>query len=476
MSNTPRRISELVPDARPANRGTARGAQMLRGSLARFGAGRSILIDRAGRVIAGNKTVEQALRAGITGLLVVPSDGKQLVAVQRTDLDLDQPEVRAFAVADNRVQEVDLEWAADVLAELEKEVDLAAFWTDEELDELLGELREQEEAAAAGEEPAPRVELAAELEAKWQTARGQLWLVPSKRTPGLAHRILCGDATSREDVAALFAGQAAALVNTDPPYGVSYVSGKTGSIANDDLRGDRLVALLRGALGLACEFSRDTAAFYIWHASSTRPEFDFALKAAGLEEKQYLTWVKDHFVLGHADYQWQTELCYYAQKAGHTAAFHGDRRQSTAWRIAAVRGGDQVQVANGLRILDGNGAELVVAARAPRGKRLRVFRLQAGESIVVSAGSRASDAWQVSHDRSEQAHPNQKPSELAARALLNSSLPRETVYDCFGGSGFTLLGAELVGRAACIMELDPKFVAVQLDRMRALGLEPRRAQ
>jgi len=87
--NAPRRVADLVLDDRNANRGTARGGGMLQDSLQRFGAGRSVLIDREGRVIAGNKTVERARALGLDRLLVVPSNGRQLVAVQRTDLDLE---------------------------------------------------------------------------------------------------------------------------------------------------------------------------------------------------------------------------------------------------------------------------------------------------------------------------------------------------------------------------------------------------
>jgi DNA modification methylase len=474
-TKTPRRVADLILDDKNANLGTERGAGMLRQSLERFGAGRSILVDREGRIIAGNKTVERARAAGIDKLVVVPSDGRSLVAVQRTDLSLDDPEARALAIADNRVQEVDLVWDPEVLAELGRDVDLGAFFDQGELEELLGvggtEEGARQEKAGAKEAPTDR---AGELQTKWETRRGQVWGIPSRRSPGLIHRVMCGDATVREDVQRLFAGARANLVNTDPPYGVSYESARTGSIANDDLRGDRLIALLRGALGHAVVMTEADAAFYIWHASSTRAEFDYAIKAAGLEEKQYITWVKDSFVLGHADYHWQTEPCYYAQRAGTTAAFHGDRAQSTAWRLSRAEAAGGVEIANGVRLLDGAGAELILAPKVAKGKKLRVFRLADGETLLVRGRGDAArtTAWMVTHDRAGQLHPNQKPAELAVRAIENSTMPAGVVYDCFGGAGFTLIGAELTGRAALIMELDPKFVAVELERVAEMGLAP----
>lgn len=102
-------ISDFIPDASNANRGTERGRALLEQSLRQYGAGRSILVDKAGRVIAGNKTLETAAEIGLDDVIVVQTDGKQIVAVQRMDLDLANDEAaRMLAYADNRTSEVDL--------------------------------------------------------------------------------------------------------------------------------------------------------------------------------------------------------------------------------------------------------------------------------------------------------------------------------------------------------------------------------
>jgi hypothetical protein len=109
-------------------------------SLARFGAGRSILLDKNGVVIAGNKTVEQARAAGMTKLHVVQSDGTGLVAVQRTDLDLSvDGTARALGIADNRTAEVDLTWDPTILDQLRKDDPsaLVDLFTDAEVAELV---------------------------------------------------------------------------------------------------------------------------------------------------------------------------------------------------------------------------------------------------------------------------------------------------------------------------------------------------
>jgi hypothetical protein len=105
------RVTDLTPDARNANVGTTRGRALLGQSLRRYGAGRSILADRHGQIIAGNKTLEHAAALQMP-IRVVETDGSELVVVRRTDLDLVQDHrARELALADNRVAELDLAWA-----------------------------------------------------------------------------------------------------------------------------------------------------------------------------------------------------------------------------------------------------------------------------------------------------------------------------------------------------------------------------
>lgn len=122
---TIQKLSDLTPDDANLNDGTERGRYMLSKSLEMNGAGRSILVDKDGKVIAGNKTLEVAADIGIDEIIVVPSDGKKLVVVQRTDLSMDDPDdkrARVLAFADNRVGQVDLAWnVAGVLAAAQQE-------------------------------------------------------------------------------------------------------------------------------------------------------------------------------------------------------------------------------------------------------------------------------------------------------------------------------------------------------------------
>ena len=131
-------LDDLQPDPLNANRGTDRGREALRRSLHTYGAGRSIVIDKRGRILGGHKTVEQAKHLGLP-VTVVPTTGETLVVVQRVDLDVrTDPRAQALALADNRVAELDLDWDPAVLRQLEQAgVALEAFWTPEEFARLL---------------------------------------------------------------------------------------------------------------------------------------------------------------------------------------------------------------------------------------------------------------------------------------------------------------------------------------------------
>lgn len=127
-------IRDLKPDRVNANKGTNRGRAMLETSVRRYGAGRSVLADKNNKIIAGNKTLEAAEHAGVEEIIIVPSDGKQLVVVQRTDLDLDTDvEAKELGVVDNQAGAVGLSWDATNLQELERQgVDMRQFFREPE--------------------------------------------------------------------------------------------------------------------------------------------------------------------------------------------------------------------------------------------------------------------------------------------------------------------------------------------------------
>lgn len=109
------KVHDLIQDDRNLNKGTERGQQLIEKSLRQFGAGRSILVDKNNRIIAGNKTHANAEAAGIDDAVIVETDGTKLVVVKRTDIDLDSKQGREMALADNATVKVDLDWDTDAL-------------------------------------------------------------------------------------------------------------------------------------------------------------------------------------------------------------------------------------------------------------------------------------------------------------------------------------------------------------------------
>ena len=118
MSQKRIKLTDLIPDDCNFNKGTDLGRELLDKSWRELGAGRSILLDKNNRIVAGNKTVEQALLSGFTKVRIIDSDGKNLIAVLRTDVDLDSPQGRKLALADNSVTQADLVWDDKKLADM----------------------------------------------------------------------------------------------------------------------------------------------------------------------------------------------------------------------------------------------------------------------------------------------------------------------------------------------------------------------
>ena len=396
----PATLSDLVLDPHNANRGTSRGRQLLGESLKAYGAGRSVVLDRLARVIAGNKTVEQA-RALNLPLRVVSTDGKELVAVLRRDLDLEQdPAARALAINDNRVAELDLEWDSSVLSDLRTQgLDLGGLWSDREWAELMGEAAQTNPAEDRVLEPGATT-----------IQRGDLFQLNG-------HRLLCGDATDLTDVTRLLGSHVPSLMCTDPPYGVNYQANwrhlvypkqrtAVGGVLNDD----------QASWSDAFRHFPGTV-IYAWHAGVRSAEAATALRAADFELRAQIIWVKSHFVLSRGAYHYGHEPCFYAVRRGSRANWCGDRTQSTVWSVPNLN---------------------------PMG------------------GTR-------SDENTPTGHSTQKPVRLFEIPILNHTAPGDAVYDPFVGSGSTLIAADKTSRIALVMDLDPRYVQVALDRWEAFS-------
>lgn len=371
-----------------------------------------------------------------------------------------EEEELADLTADNRIAEL-AENDEEMLAEILAEINLSDLpteitgYTEDDLDSILGSIIDEVE------DPEPQNQ-----DTEYQqplppmSKPGDLWILGP-------HRLICGDATDEPTIERLMDGQKAAMVHTDPPYGVSYEtqSGNFAMIKNDDKTHDDLYyTLLLPAFNNYRKHTIPQAAFYIWHASSTRRDFEDAMVAAGLVEKQYIIWVKNGITLGRSDYQWAHEPCFYAGKEGESPNFYGDRAQHTVWRVTTQQDGSMMTVlGSGIVLTDGTGGKLCITDKPPKGKKYRYVRMEQGKPIDLFQDDRMQTVWEVSREANP-LHPTQKPVEIPVRAIENSSQPGDIVLDFFGGSGSTLMGAELTGRRCFSTELDPVYCDVIISR------------
>jgi DNA modification methylase len=426
-----------------------RQREALRGSLDELGWVQQVLVNRTtGNIVDGHARLEEALRANAP---TVP-----VLYVELT------PEEEALALA--TIDPI----AGMAVTDQAKLAELVAGITidDDALRSLLAGLTGTTKDGLTDPDEIPDPSPSTRLQT------GEMWALGN-------HRLFIGSSLEETSYKRLLGSRKAGLVHTDPPYGVAYMSssGKHEAIENDELTGDKLVDFLAVAFTRMARHTEPSAAWYIWHATANRDEFAWAMKRAGVAERQYLMWVKPSPTLGHGDYQQSYEPCFYAARDGFEPTFMAGRDQQTVWHAATrTSAGKGATIGNGILITDGDGRQLWIQAAGPKGRKLRTVRLEAGDELELADPGAESDAWFVGRDHRPE-HPTQKPVELAARAIRNSSRPGDIILDPFAGSGSTLIAAEQLERAAYLIELEPRYAQITIDRWQAFtGQEARRVQ
>jgi len=377
MRTAKRKVTELHQDPANARLHGEKNLAAIKASLARFGQQKPVVIDANGIVRAGNGTLAAARALGWATVDVVESE-------------LSEAELIAYGIADNRTAEL-AEWDEEVLERVlsfvaEEEPGLEGTGFDaEDLDAFRQGDMFNEEPAEAGdppEEPASRP--------------GDLWHLG-------AHRLLCGDSTSPDDVGRLLGKDVPQLMVTDPPYGVDYDPAWRREAGFSTVRRDGKVqndgqADWTGAWQL---FPGDVA--YVWHAGVHAAEVASSMAAAELQIRSQIIWAKNYFPVSRDHYHWKHEPCWYAVRKGGKGHWAGDRKQTTVWEIDIV------------------------------GK-----------------------------DEDDTPHGTQKPIECMQRPMRNHEA--EQIYDPFLGSGTTLMAANQLGRACFGLEISPAYCDVIVDR------------
>lgn len=219
-----------------------------------------------------------------------------------------------------------------------------------------------------------------------------------------AHRLICGSSTLPEVWWRLMQDEKANLAITDPPYNVAY-TGKTKdalTIQNDKQSDSDFYQFLLDFYRCMFDYSEPGCSWYIWHADSEGSNFSRAMEEAGVKVRQCLIWVKNSMVMGRQDYHWKHETCLYGWKEG-SHKWYSDRRQTTV--------------------------------------------------LNFDRPSRNAE------------HPTMKPIPLIAYQMANNSKKGDIVVDAFGGSGTTMVTCQQLDRQCRMIELDPKYCQVIINRM-----------
>jgi len=211
-------ITSLKSDHKNARRRTDRSSDLIKESLQRYGAARSIVIDEDNRILAGNGTIDGAKAAGIKNVRIIETDGDEIIAVKRTGLSEEQKV--GLALADNRTADLS-EWDQEMLHQLSEEHDISPWFDQDDLNEILNVTELDPEEGNTDPDDVP------EAPEDPTTKPGDLWILGN-------HRLLCGDSTNPQHVERLMDGKKADMVFTDPPYGIdigNQSQGKGGGVA-----------------------------------------------------------------------------------------------------------------------------------------------------------------------------------------------------------------------------------------------------
>ena len=397
----------------------ARNLDTIKASLARFGQQKPIVVDGNGICRAGNGTLEAARALGWEKIDVVktPLAGSEAIA---------------YAIADNRTAELAL-WDDDRLGETLKALQLEDFnlddigFSQDEFDELLGP-----EPGEAADDPGAQIDRAEELQAKWKTARGQLWEIGR-------HRLLCGDSTKAEDVAKVMRGEKADLCFTSPPYDQQrqYENGI----------GD-WNQLMRGVFG---NLPMADAGQVLVNLGLVHRDGEWVPYWDG-----WIQWMREQGWRRFGWYVWD-------QMSGFPGVFGG--RCAPSFEFIFHFNGSTTKAEKSVPT-SSEGTTRHGGRMGPNGwtTDYHIDRMNTtGDSKIPDA------TWRFNRQTLGLGHPAIFPVDLPYLAM--KTWPGDT-YEPFAGSGTTLVAAEQTGRVCFGIEIEPKYCAVILERMAGMKLEP----
>ena len=383
-------IDRPVPYVRNARKIPQKAIDKVAGSIQEFGWRQPIVVDKEEVIIVGHTRLKGAQKLGLKEVPVHIAE------------NLNDAQVKAYRLADNRTGE-ETGWDDELLsleikelADYDIDIDLTGF-NDNEVNKLLNQYAESEQGKIGDDEVPENIET--------RSKQGDIWILGN-------HRLLCGDATKKDDFEKLMDGQKADMLFTDPPYNVNYGTFKGNvknnfrfkerTIQNDNMSEDEFYSFLCNFVINAKDYVKSGSPFYICYGERNAIQFLTAFKDAGLYHSSNIIWKKNALVLGRADYHYIHEPIFYGWIDGQTHIYFGDRKQTSVWEC-----------------------------NRPTNSKL---------------------------------HPTMKPIELIEKALMNSSKNEDIVLETFGGSGSTLIACQKNNRRCYTIELDPKYCDVIIQR------------
>jgi len=383
-------IDRPVPYVRNARKIPQKAIDKVAGSIQEFGWRQPIVVDKEEVIIVGHTRLKGAQKLGLKEVPVHIAE------------NLNDAQVKAYRLADNRTGE-ETGWDDELLsleikelADYDIDIDLTGF-NDNEVNKLLNQYAESEQGKIGDDEVPENIET--------RSKQGDIWILGN-------HRLLCGDATKKDDFEKLMDGQKADMLFTDPPYNVNYGTFKGNvknnfrfkerTIQNDNMSEDEFYSFLCNFVTNAKDYVKSGSPFYICYGERNAIQFLTAFKDAGLYHSSNIIWKKNALVLGRADYHYIHEPIFYGWIDGQTHIYFGDRKQTSVWEC-----------------------------NRPTNSKL---------------------------------HPTMKPIELIEKALMNSSKNEDIVLETFGGSGSTLIACQKNNRRCYTIELDPKYCDVIIQR------------
>ncbi len=363
--------------------------EKIRSSITEFGYVEPIIVNRDMTIVGGHQ------RAKVLKEL-------RHTEVDCVVIDIDKTKEKALNIALNKIAgDWDFESLAKLLDNLKDEdynIELTGFdWSEAEKlwDEFNNDNNGQDQQQNEDDNFDP------ELPEEPISQKGDLWILGK-------HRLLCGDSTNENDVAALMQDDKVDMVFTDPPWNVNYgatehPSWKQRTIMNDAMSTEDFKEFMNSTFKVMNQFSKPGCMTYVVMSAQEWGNMMLTLAANDYHWSSTIIWNKDSLVLSRKDYHTKYEPIWYGWKDGETRLHPLDDRKQC-------------------------------------------------------------DVWDIPRPKVSELHPNTKPVELVVRAIKNSSNIRNIVLDLFSGSGTTLIACVDTDRYCRMMELDPKYVDVIVNR------------